>query len=119
MHWCDPNKADILIDNFKAAGNAMTKQDQFLFLVQTAILANGINLSSQDATRDKYRHEFSATGVMGLMLDAIHASERIPESMTAHRAAVEFCSYMFDNLREQEEAAAERRLDVPSWFARY
>ena len=96
----------------------MTKEDQFLFIVQTAVLANGINLSAQEKTVEKYRHEYSATGVMGLMLDAIWASERIPETKTAHKAAVEFCSYMLDNLRAQEESATGERMMVPSWFAR-
>lgn len=96
----------------------MTKQEQFLFLVQTAALSNGINLASDPDTRDKYRHEYSATGIMGTMLDAIHASECIPDSMTAHDAAVEFCTYMLGNLRKQEEDASGVRETVPSWFAR-
>jgi hypothetical protein len=55
----------------------MTKQDQFLFLVQTAVLTNGINLLSLGEVSHEDRVEISATGVMGLMLDAIQASERI------------------------------------------
>ncbi|MFC0243694.1 hypothetical protein [Rhodopseudomonas telluris] len=96
----------------------MTKQEQFLFLVQTAVLANGINLAASDDTREKYRHVYSAPGVMGLMLDAIEASEKIPETMTAHTAAVEFNTYMLDNLRHQEEHASSRFAAIPRWFAK-
>jgi len=95
----------------------MTKQDQFLYIVQTAILANGINLSSQ-ADSEKYRHEFSATGVLGMLNEAIRASERIPENMEAYDAAHEFCSHMLGHIQEAEEKASGKRLDVPYWFAR-
>lgn len=97
----------------------MTKQDQFLFLVQTAILTNGINLSSIEGAVEKHRVNISVTGVMGLMYDAIYASERIPDSMSAHTAAVEFTTYMLDNLRAIEEKATGERMRVPNWFARY
>ena len=96
----------------------MSKREQFLYIVQTAVLANGINLiSSSPEMTQKYRHEFSATGVLGLMGDAIYASERIPGNLTAVEAATEFCAYMFFNLRESaEEAGAEMK--CPAWFAR-
>ncbi len=98
----------------------MTKQELFLYAVQTAVLTNGINLTSSTPERaEKYRHEYSATGVLGLMDDAIWASERIPSDMSAAEAAMEFCNYMFSNIREMmEEAAAGGRLERPVWFAR-
>lgn len=95
----------------------MTKQEQFLWIVQTTVLANGSNLSSQPKLAAKYRHVYSASGVLGLAGDAIDASERIPDEMTAFEAANEFCSYMLQNLREAE-AKAENVLQVPYWFAR-
>jgi hypothetical protein len=49
----------------------MTKQDQFLYVVQTAVLTNAINLTSQPELAEKYRHLFSASGVLGLMNDAL------------------------------------------------
>ena len=96
----------------------MIKEDQFLFIVQTIILTNGINLSSQAEYAAKYRHVYSATGVLGLMNDAIYASKRIPEKMSAFEAADEFCGFMLDNLRQSEETAKHEQMRVPSWFAR-
>jgi hypothetical protein len=98
-------------------GSNMTKQEQFLFIVQTAILANGINLSSRAESSEKYRHEFSATGVLGMLDDSIHASDRIPDNMSAYEAAHEFCNFIFGNLRKENKADGTK-LDVPRWFAR-
>jgi hypothetical protein len=95
----------------------MTKQQQFLFIVQTAILANAVNLASSPKTNKTYRHVFSATGVLGTLDDVIHASKHIPKRLTAHAAAHEFCHYMFENLRETNEANGST-IDCPSWFAR-
>ena len=95
----------------------MSKQEQFLYIVQTAVLANGINLSSSPEMARRYRHEMSATGVLGLMNDALYASERIPDDLTAVEAATEFCAYMLSNLRESAEEAGAM-IECPSWFAR-
>ena len=89
----------------------MTKQEQFLFIVQTAILANGITLSSQSKTREKYQKEFSASGVLGMLDDAIYASSRIPRNMSAYDAAYEFCNFVFENLQTE-------RAEAPEWFNR-
>ena len=97
----------------------MTKQEQFLWIVQTAILANGINLATTTATRKKYKAEFSATGVLVTADDAVRASELIPAKLTAFQAANEFCTYMFLNLRESEDKTRPRNhLKVPGWFSR-
>ena|ERR1700761_2033587 len=96
----------------------MTKQEQFPYAVQTAILANATNLSSQRDFAEKYRHVFSASGVLGLIDDALWASERIPSSKSAFDAANEFCSFSLSNLRENEEKANGHSVSVPSWFAR-
>ena len=95
----------------------MSKREQFLYIVQTAVLANGINLSSSPERSERYRHEMSAPGVIGLMNDVIYASERIPEHLTAVEAATEFCAYMLSNLRESAEEAGAK-MECPSWFAR-
>ena len=60
----------------------MTKQEQFLWMVQTAHLAQAINRSLDDDAKN-HRHEFSATGTIGLAADALYASEKIPDSMSA------------------------------------
>jgi len=96
----------------------MTKQEQFLFVVQTATLANGINLSSDPETAEKYRSVISATGVLGLMDEVLWASERIPSSLSAYDAAFEFCGFMLPNLRDSEERAGGTSMTVPRWFAR-
>ena len=98
----------------------MTKQEQFLWIVQTAILTNGINLTATTPeTAEKYRHVYSATGVLGTLDDAIYASERIPQDMSAGQAGHEFCHFMLQNLRDLEEEAEGASLQVPSWFARH
>lgn len=51
------------------------------------------------------------------MDEAVRASERIPDDLTASEAANEFCSFMFRNLRDAEEAAG-KPMNVPYWFAR-
>ena len=95
----------------------MTKQEEFLWIVQTAVLANAINLSSDVDTRKEYRHVYSSTGVRITMAEAIRASARIPDDMEAADAADDFCLWCFDNHRE----AARREnpeANVPYWFAR-
>lgn len=96
----------------------MNKQQEFLYIVQTTVIANGINMATNPEANTEYRHVFSATGVFGLMDDAIYASKRIPDGMTSTEAADEFLTYMLDNWRETEEAAGKERLVVPDWFAR-
>lgn len=96
----------------------MTKQDQFLYVVQTVVLTNGINLTSQPEHAEKYRHVYSASGVLGLLDEALWASERIPENLSAYEAAHEFCGFMLENLREAEETATEHSMELPSWLSR-
>ena len=98
----------------------MTKQEQFLCIVQTTILANGINLSTSGAEdAKKYRHVYSATGVLILMDEAVRASGLIPDSLSAYEAANEFCGFMLGNLKEAEEEASGKKMTVPYWFARH
>ena len=87
----------------------MTKAEQFLWIVQTTIIANSVNLATR-ADADANRHVFSASGVLGTAGDAIQASARIPDDMTAAEAAAEFCGYMLENLRQKSA-------QVPGWFA--
>lgn len=89
----------------------MDKQAQFLWAVQTLALTNAVNLSLEPGKARDQRHIFSATGTIGLLHDALYASERIPESMSAIEAADEFCGFMLENLRETGQR-------VPAWFAR-
>ncbi len=97
----------------------MTKQEEFLYIVQTVILTNSINVATDPETNGKFRHVFSATGVSGLMLDVMWAKDRIPEHMTAHEAAMDFTGFMLDNLKEHEETVTGEKMVVPHWFARH
>jgi hypothetical protein len=97
----------------------MTKQEQFLLIVQTSVLSNAINLASIPEQANKYRHEISSTGVFGTMMEAIYVSERIPENMGAADAANEFVTYFLSNQRESEEHAQGHKLECPAWCARY
>jgi hypothetical protein len=96
----------------------MNKQEQFLWIVQTTILANAVNMASTPEFAERYRHVISATGTGIVAEDAVRASGLIPEEMSATAAAKEFCTYMLTNLKEAEERAAEKRMEVPYWFGR-
>jgi len=86
------------------------KKFRFITEVQTALIANAINLSLNEDAKER-RHIFSATGMIGTIGDAFDAAERIPEEMTAHDAACDFVFFMCENLREKNAV-------VPYWFAR-
>ena len=89
----------------------MSKQEKFLWMVQTIILSNAANVSSQPEHAERFRHVISATGVSYTAFEALEASEKIPSAMTASDAAQEFCLYMLENLRSDGA-------ECPSWFAR-
>lgn len=96
------------------------KAQQFLWIVQTVILANNIRLATEpdDRPRDtKTLAIYSATGTYITCDDAIFASERIPDHMTAAEAAHQFVTFMLTNLREQEQRAGNQ-LQLPGWMAR-
>ena len=80
----------------------MTKQEEFLYIVQTSILANAINLSLDPEQIDKYRHEISLTGVFNLSQDAIEASKMIPDEMPAAEAANQWITYFVDSQKKGE-----------------
>lgn len=97
----------------------MTKAEEFLWVVQTIILTNGINLATDPETNVRYRHVFSAIGVGGILNDALWAKDRIPDEMSAFDAAMEFTDLMLCNIREADEKATGERMPVPHWFARH
>lgn len=94
----------------------MPKRGQFLLIVQTAVLANGVSLASQPELADNYRNEYSALGVLDLMAEAVAAGEHIPDEMSAAEAATEFCRYKLRHLRDAGEAAGTTTL-IPHWLA--
>src|SRR3712207_2456994 len=95
----------------------MTKQGQFLWIVQTALLVNAVD-QTVDRGPGEDRSDVSMTGNWGAITEALRASERIPPDLPAEDAAHEYCNYMFENQREAQENAAGRRMQVPTWLAR-
>jgi hypothetical protein len=93
----------------------MTKQEQFLWIVQTCLLANAINVSN-GSEADRFRHEVSATGMFGNADEALRASELIPHDMDAASAAHDFVFFICSNLRERDDAGSPKR--YPGWMAR-
>lgn len=88
----------------------MEKQEQFLWIVQTAFLANAINISLNEDAKER-RAEFSASGALIFMDEAVRASGMIPARMSAFEAANEFAGWALDSLREEGDK-------LPAWFAR-
>lgn len=80
-------------------------------MVQTAFLANAINVSLEDDAKAR-RDELSATDALYFMEEAIQASERIPLEMSAADAAQDFAGWMLKSHRDAGDA-------VPMWFARH
>jgi len=96
----------------------MTKQQEFLLIVQTTILANAVHLAADPDAKEKYRADRSGTGVFNAIADAIEASRTIPDEMAARDAANDFVTYALTNQRDYEEAAAGEPMSVPYWFAK-
>ena len=94
----------------------MTKQEKFLWLVQTSLLVNVNHLARHRSEEDDWG-DISYTGNEGTISDAIRASERIPDDMSVEDAAHEYCSFMFKNLREADEAEGTH-VRCPEWFMR-
>ncbi|MFC0389282.1 hypothetical protein ACFFIC_27615 [Roseomonas vinacea] len=95
----------------------MTKQEQFLWIVQTAIIVNAVRLTvGRGAGGDV--SDISLTGNWGAISDAIRVSELIPEDMDADTAADDYCTYMLSNQRRAEIQAHGHPLPCPEWFAR-
>ncbi|CAE6823691.1 hypothetical protein R70006_06330 [Paraburkholderia domus] len=87
---------------------SMSKQEQFLWAVQTIVMANSIDLSVDSSIIPGQRGKFTAT--VTIVALALHASERIPSDMRVIDAAYEFCKFTLPNLRENGATC-------PAWFA--
>lgn len=97
----------------------MSNQEEFFWIVQTVVLDNNMMLSTEEDNRDENLHVFSATGNFIICDEAILASNRIPETMSAKTAANQFCTFMKENLHKIEEKANGKRLECPHWFMRF
>ena len=91
--------------------NSINKQEQFLWLVQTIILSNAMGLRSGPEELRTFQDATTVVGLSHAAAEALLASERIPFELTASEAAIEFCSFVLENLRP----AGSR---CPRWFAR-
>jgi len=89
------------------------KMFEFISEVQTALIANAINLSIDENASTK-RDIFSATATLIKMDEAFRAAGRIPTKMSAHEAACQFVGYLCENIRERSE-----KKECPEWLARY
>ena len=95
----------------------MPKRGQFLLIVQTAVLANGVSVAARSELAEAYRDEYSTEGVLRFMAAAVEAGERIPETMSAGEAAEAFCRYKLRHLREAHERATGTTMERPGWLA--
>ena len=84
----------------------MTKAEQFLWCVQTALLNNQLMLSRQVET-NKTKEFLDIRHVHLVTSRAIWAAQFIPESISASKAAAQFCEIAFDNLWHEEKGRAE------------
>jgi hypothetical protein len=94
----------------------LSKQEQFLWIVQTTILANAINVTSGEVS-EEYRTDISGNGVFIMMDEAVRASELIPDDMEVTEASDDFCTWVIKKWRDDAELGG-KRLTVPGWFAR-
>ena len=95
----------------------MPKRGQFLLIVQTAVLANGVSVAARPELAQAYGDEYSTEAVLRFMAEAVEAGERIPEAMSAGEAAEAFCRYKLRHLREAHERASGTRMQRPGWLA--
>lgn len=91
----------------------MTKAEQFLWCVQTALLSNQLKLSRSFET--KQTNEFlGLRHVHNVNRRALWAATEIPEAMSPADAAVEFCEQAFDNLWTEDKACPEWLKGMPT-----
>lgn len=94
----------------------MNKQEMFLWIVQTTLMSYSVFLATKPENQDpevRYSnaHRFSHAGILGLAGDAVAASKRIPENLSAREAACDFCGFMLKMYSDEEGRAC------PRWFA--
>lgn len=87
--------------------SAVSKADQFLWIVQTVILADVENQASYDP-RGKSPEKYSYSSVVSAMSEAVRAAKLIPSNMDATEAASEFTSFSIVGMRERRKP--------PRWY---
>lgn len=94
----------------------MTKQQQFLYIVQSYIIIRRVEMLRDGDKFAQSQIETFASTMMGVLFDATHASERIPDDLNALEAASDFCEYFLDNADYNTKSGSNKKL--PSWCAR-
>jgi hypothetical protein len=74
----------------------MTKPEAFLWFVQTAVITNAVQVGTGQPVSDLARVGTSVTAVLAVLEEALWASERIPDELSAFEAAHEFCHHMIN-----------------------
>jgi hypothetical protein len=87
----------------------MTKQEEFLWCVQTMIMLDSHNICLGLDPKD--RHKISVTGRIETIVFSIRASRHIPDTYSAEHAAHEFF-YWLKSISESND----KRLPKPTWF---
>lgn len=90
----------------------MTKAEQFLWCVQTALLNNQLMLSRQVET-NRIKEFLDIKHVHLVTTRAIWAAQIIPESVSASEAAEQFCEIAFDNLWHEGKNRVEWLAGMP------
>lgn len=94
----------------------MGKREDFLYVVQTALIVNTVRLATDGDRSPNALAQFSTTSALGTLDDVLYAADRIPKDMSAIDAAMDFCGYFFTNLRDAEPE--EKKPLLPYWCAR-
>jgi hypothetical protein len=95
--------------------NEQQKRQDFLFIVQTTYLTNGINLSTHEDyanNKNSVRVEYSALAMKNEMCDAIKASYLLPNNKNAVDLAEEYINWKLFN----DGTTASDRKPMPSWI---
>jgi hypothetical protein len=88
----------------------MTKQEQFLYVVQTLVLTNAIQLATGSPSDKKGLDYYDVVNTMQV---ALSMSERLSDDVSAGDAADEFCANTLDNLR----VGLDKEALNPEWMA--
>ena len=91
----------------------MQKRQEFLWIVQSTYLANGIDRSPHPELRKNLVHTFSAVGLKNEMCDAVKASHLIPDDMDSVTAADDYVTWKL--LAQIEPESGSPRANQPAW----
>ncbi len=94
----------------------MTKPEQFLWIAQTAILADVLSRASHPHHSLETHAAASSSTALSLSNQAVYASEHIPSDMSAFEAVHEFCLFTLWSPDEKLNDAERNRIAVPRWF---